>query len=95
MLQPEWYYDIARGAFVAFADGESGCSRYDFDENGVATKKSPIRKSGSFAEAYRAELKGMSRIGTLSIHLNISDALKRGRLSDVVITELRRNRRTI
>ena len=36
MLNPEWYYDDARSAFVAFADGESGCSRYDFDDDGVA-----------------------------------------------------------
>jgi hypothetical protein len=56
----------------------------------VAIKKSPIRKPGSFAEAYGAELKSMSRIGTLNTHLNIHDALKRGRLSDLVIAELRR-----
>jgi hypothetical protein len=94
MLNPEWYYDNAKRAFVGFADGESGCSRYDFNEDGVALRRSPVRKPGFFAETYGSELKSMHRIGTLQSHLNIHDALKRGRLSDIVIAELRRNRPT-
>ena len=94
MLSPDWYYDSPRRVFVAFADGETGCSRFEFQESGEATRKSPVRKAGGFAQAYRAELKSMARIGTLDNHLNIHDALKRGRLSDVVIAELRRKRST-
>ena len=93
MLSPEWYYDKERSAFVAFADGASGCSRYDCSDEGVALRKTPIRKAGGFAETFRAELKLISRIGTLNTHLNIHDALKRGRLSDLVVAELRKNRR--
>jgi hypothetical protein len=94
MLNPEWYHDDAQSAFVAFADGESGCSRYDFDEDGVAIRRSPVRRPGPFAETYRAELRSMNRIGALTTHLNIHDALRRGRLSDLVVSELRRNSRT-
>jgi hypothetical protein len=91
VLQPEWYYDATKSIFTAFADGESGCSRCDFTDGGVAVRKSPVRKPGCFAENYRAELKGMTRIGTLNTHLSIQDALKRGRLSDLVTAELRRH----
>ena len=91
-MSPEWYYDKEHSAFVAFADGESGCSRYDFSDDGLAIRKTPIRKPGGFAETYRADLKLMNRIGTLNTHLSIHDALKRGRLSDLVVAELRKYR---
>ena len=91
MLTPEWYFDPFARRFVAFANSDEACSRYDFAEDGVALRKSPKRTSGSFAEAYGGELRSMHRIGSLSIHLSIQDAVKRGKLSDVVLAELRRN----
>ncbi len=91
MLNPEWYFEPIAKSFVAFANSDAGCSRYDFAENGAALRKSPKRSLGSFAEVYNGDLRGMQRIGVLSNHLNIQDALKRGKLSDVVIAELRRN----
>jgi hypothetical protein len=90
MLNPDWYYDPVHRLFVAFADGEAGCSRFEFNGTGEAIRRSPVRRPGGFAAVYRADLKSMTRIGTLENHLNIHDALKRGRLSDVVIAELQR-----
>jgi len=91
MLTPEWYFAPVGRSFIAFANSDVACSRYEFNENGIALRRSPRRSPGSFAEAYRSDLKNMQRIGTLSNHLNIQDAVKRGKLSDVVIAELRRN----
>ena len=79
MIKPEWYFDPASNTFVAFADGTEGCSRYDFAEGGQTTRRSPIRAKGPFAQAFRAELKSLSRIGPLENHLNIHEAHKRGR----------------
>lgn len=90
MLNPEWYCDTAQGAFVAFADGRKGCSRYDFKYTGAATRKHPIRRPGWFAVEYSAELRLMTRIGTLEMHLDIQKALTQGHLPDLVLTELRR-----
>ena len=93
MLNPEWYFCQHTATFVAFANSDARCSRYDFGSDGVSLGRNPERRSGSFSEAYKADLKNMQRIGTLMNHLNIQDAVKRGRLSDVVIAELRRNAR--
>ena len=91
MLSPEWYFEPAAKVFTAFANSDAACSRYDFTDDGVPLRKSPKRAPGSFAEAYRSDLKTMQRIGVLTNHLNIQDAVKRGKLSDVVVSELRRN----
>ena len=93
MLNPEWFYSQSTGTFVAFANSDANCSRYDFGSDGVPLRRSPERRSGSFAEAYKADLRSMQRIGTLMNHLNIHEAVKRGRLSDIVLAELRRNTR--
>jgi hypothetical protein len=91
MLNPEWFYIPDHDTFIAFANSDSNCSRYDFDGTGVPLRRTPERRTGSFVEAYRTELGRMRRIGTLNNHLNLQDAIRRGRRSDIVIAELRRN----
>jgi hypothetical protein len=74
MLTPECYFEPAAKTLIALANGDAACSRYDFTENSsVPLRKSPMRGRGSFAEAYRSDLKGMRRIGVVSNHLNIQD----------------------
>jgi hypothetical protein len=46
------------------------CSRYYFESDGLARRRSPERRPGSFAEAYKGDVRIIQWIGTLTNHLN-------------------------
>jgi hypothetical protein len=99
-MEPNWYYSQEGGGqFVVFADANNSCSMRAFAAaDGSFVRDDHAEIPGAvFATHYKNVIRSMQngRIGSVSKRPNLQDAVKKRKLPDDVLAELKRLKRSL
>ena len=88
-----WYYskDIHGECFVVYSNAHNSSSKHWFSvKNGRFVDAVNGGEGRPFSQAFRLDFYSAHRLGSLSGRPHLQDAVRRGRLPDDVLGELRR-----
>ena len=97
-MEPVWYYAKNNEGeyFTVYADANNSSSKRRFNAaNGTFVDEDRGGAGTSFSQAFRAEIRTAHHLGSLNGRPNLQDAVRKGRLPDDVLGELRRLKRAI
>jgi hypothetical protein len=97
-MQPVWYYSKDDDAeyFTVYTDANSSSSKRRFTAvDGVFIHEAKAGDGTAFNQAFQADIRSAHCLGSLAGRLNLQDAVMKGRLSDDVLAELRRLKKSI
>jgi hypothetical protein len=97
-MDPVWCYskDDAGGFFAVYADANNSSSERRFTEkDGAFVDEAKGGAGTSYAEAFRFQIRSARRLGSLQGRANLQDAVRKRRLPDDVLSELRRLKKSI
>jgi len=97
-MEPVWYYSKNDQGeyFMVCADANNSSSKRRFNAaDGTFMDQDRGGAGTSFSQAFRADLRSASHLGSLNGRPNLQDAVRRGRLPDGVLGELRRLKNAI
>ena len=92
-MDPVWYYskDDHGEYYTVYADTNNRSSKRRFAaKDGGFLNEARGGAGASFSQTFREDFRSAHRLGSLNGRLNLQDAVRRGRLSDDVLGELRR-----
>ena len=97
-MEPVWYFstDDHGQYFTVYADANSSSSKRRFTEkDGKFFDEAKGGAGTSYAEAFKFDIRSARRLGSLQGRPNLQDAVKKLRLPDDVLGELRRLKKSI
>src|SRR3954463_16511279 len=97
-MEPVWYYsnDESGEYFVVYANANKSSIKRRFNAvDGSFVNETKGGAGTPFSEAFRVDLHSAHRLGSLNGRPSLQDAVRKGRLPDDVLGELRRLKHTI
>ncbi|MBS1858466.1 MAG: hypothetical protein JST11_24060 [Acidobacteria bacterium] len=97
-MEPVWYHSKHDDGeyFIVYADANNSSSKRRFGAaDGRFVDEAKGGAGTSYSQAFRADLRNASRLGSLNGRPNLQDAVRKGRLPDDVLGELRRLKNAI
>jgi hypothetical protein len=97
-MEPVWYYskDDHGEYYSVYADANNSSSKRRFAaEDGHFLNEETGGAGTSFSQAFRPDFRSAQRLGALNKRLNLQDAVRKKRLPDDVLGELRQLKRAI
>jgi len=97
-MEPVWYYstDDQGEYFFAFADANNSSSKRRFlANNGAFVDEAKGGAGRGYAEAFKSDIRSGRRLGSLQGRPNLQDAVRKRRLPDDVLGELRRLKKSL
>jgi hypothetical protein len=97
-MEPVWYYSKdGRGEyFSVYADANNSSSKRRFTvKDGGFVNEVKGGFGTMFSQAFKADLRNSSRLGSLTGRPNLQDAVRNGRLPSDVLSELMRLKKAL
>jgi len=97
-MEPVWYYskDDQGEYYAVYADANNSSSKRKFAaDDGRFLNEETGGAGTSFSQAFRPDFRSAHRLGALNKRPNLQDAVRKRRLPDDVLGELRQLKRAI